>query len=998
MSRLKSFFAKTLSLTAYDLCDLQAVENDKTFVTADGYYCSLFLLEGSRSYLGEDGHPEAVSLLASRLNSLFQQPGFQVQFSFIQDPEGGSDFVASQTLKQLHDVADKFSLNIEPLIEERRSIWKSKSVPFEAAYIVVKTSLASLSRSEQERAGKERSPLPYVAFAQDPSKGYRKLLSKHQSFASSLQKALSAVCVCEELAVGDAGKAINTYITGRYDQTFRLRFAQSKRAVPPRLQEVGDRPGDPSPAMQPPIAHQFWTERPQELEEEPSLVKCHNRHVAPIQVETWSDKPQKFEQLVAQVGRKFPFSISFTFQTGKEQVAAFLGKNWRLAKIAEIFNKANSEQASASKVLQTYLSANGANALKGHLSMATWAKSKDECLARKEELSALASSWCGLRPVEYLDDPVKLWLETIPALSRKPVSVPSAIEIKDAITYLPIDRPATFFKEGPMPLFSVDYKPMPFKMGAEFQATWNNNWFAPPGSGKSVGMFGSCLALLLNQENRQIPKQTYLDVGHAGVGLVKLFKAILGPERAHRSHYFTMRNDGNTYINPFDTMTCVRYPTEQEKQDLLSILSTIYAAESDGGEGKYLEVLIPNLITKVYELKSDKSGGKGDPNPYLPRRDQEIDDRLRQGDIDLPEEPLWWEVADALLYAGEHRLANRATRLAVPLLRDISTIIAADDDIKRRFSDITIGSQKILDYIRLFTESTLSTIKMLNAPTNIDLSELDLLVINLGDVLSSASAVERKNSAVYYLLAMVAGARDYFQRPEVVESPNFSDDPFVKSFHKERIKGNFSTKRHLILDEYHQFNKIPALDDRIVKGRLIGRKNNLIISLATQYDDQVSEIQRDTATNTFFMAAGDRKIMDGRQGRYKFSNDIKEQSLREQVGPGTMLHQAIKKDSVTWQVCRDVKGPLELWAFSSTNEDLDLRDAMESRIGFWEACKVLGRNFPGGSIGEFHSTFTKFVQRTFDDTDAAKRWAEILAKKILSEPDTWRLSIVEDDE
>jgi len=111
-----------------------------------------------------------------------------------------------------------------------------------------------------------------------------------------------------------------------------------------------------------------------------------------------------------------------------------------------------------------------------------------------------------------------------------------------------------------------------------------------------------------------------------------------------------------------------------------------------------------------------------------------------------------------------------------------------------------------------------------------------------------------------------------------------------------------------------------------------------------------------------------------------------------------MLHQAIKKDSVTWQVCRDVKGPLELWAFSSTNEDLDLRDAMESRIGFWEACKVLGRNFPGGSIGEFHSTFTKFVQRTFDDTDAAKRWAEILAKKILSEPDTWRLSIVEDDE
>jgi len=998
MSRLKNFFAKTLSLTAYDLCDLQAVENERTFVTVDGFYCSALLLEGSKSFLGEEGHPDAVRATAEQLNSLFKQAGFQIQICFVQDPEGGGKYVTERTLATLKGTAEKFDLNIGPLIEERKRIWESKNVPFEATYIVIKTSLASLSRADQERAAKDRTPLPYLAMAQDPFRGYKKLLAKHSSFVTGVKKAFEKTCVVEDLSVHQVGWAINMFITGRYDDRFRLKLSQSKRAVPPRLQESTTSPGDPSPAMQPPLAHQFWTERPQEIEDEPSLVKCHNRYIAPLQIETWSDRPQKFEHLVSRIDRKFPFCVSFTFQTGKNEIVSFLSKNWRMAKIAEIFNKANSEQASAAKILQEYLGSNSANALKGHLSLSTWAKTKDECLNRKEELSAVVGSWCGLRPVEYLDDPVKLWLESMPAMARKLVSIPSAIEIRDAITYLPVDRPATFFKDGPMPLFSVDYKPMPFKMGAEFQQTWNNNWFAPPGSGKSVGMFGSCLALLLNQENRQIPKQTYLDVGHAGVGLVKLFKAILGPNRAHRAHYFTMRNDGKTYINPFDTMTCIRYPTEQEKQDLLTMLSTVFGAEAEATETRYLEVAIPDLITKVYELKSDKSGGKGDPNVYKPGVEIEIDERIRQGDITVPDDPIWWEIADALLYAGEPRLAQQATRQAVPLMRDLNTIISSDDDIKRRFGDITIGTQGLLDYLRMFNESTISNIPMLSSPTNIDLSEMDLLVINLGDVLSTASAVERKNSSIYYLLAMMAGGREYFQRPEIVDSPKFSDDPFIKSFHRERIKGSFSTKRHLILDEYHQFNKISAMDQAIVRARLIGRKNNLIISLATQYDDQVSQIQRDTATNTFFMSAGDRKIMDGRQERYKFSDDIKEQSLREQVGPGTMLHQAIKKENTTWQVCRDVKGPLELWAFSSTNEDLDLRDAMESKIGFWEACRVLGRNFPGGSIGDFHATFTKFVQRTYEDREASKRWHEILAKKILSEPDTWRLSIVEEDE
>jgi intracellular multiplication protein IcmB len=1002
MSKLQSFFSRTLSLTAYDLCDLQAVEDDqKTFVTADGFYCSALRLEGALQYLGELSHPEAVEKMTQRLSSLWKEPGRQIQVVYVQDPEAGADYESDKQLNQLLGSAKRLNLNIDPIIKERRALWKGK-VFHENCVVIVKTSLASLSRTEQEKATKETRRLPYAKHAQDPGRAYTRLLGKHKSFVRTLEQAMGAACVISEVDVQELARMINTFITGRYDDEFRLKLSQNgKRVVPPRLQDSAKTPGDPSCAMQPPFAHQFFTQRPEEVADEPSLVRIHNRYIAPIQIETWSDLPEQFNELVSRVGRRFPFAVSFTFQTGKDQLSSFLNKSWRMAKLAEIFNKSNKEQAAAAKVLKDYLASNTSNGVLGHMAMFTWGSDKEQALSRKEELSAAATAWCGVRPVEYLDDPVGLWIECIPGLARKPVSIPSAIRLEDAFTYLPIDRPATFFKEGSMPLFSTDYKFMPFRMGASFQRTWNNNWFAPPGSGKSVGIFGSCLSLLLNEENRQVPRQVFLDIGHAGTGLVKLFKAIFGPENAHRAQHFTLRNDGSTFINPFDTMTCNRKPTQQEKQDITAMLSIIFSTE-DGADSKFIELLIPDLINKAYELRSDHGNGKNDPHQYKKHVVPEIDQRLEQGDIKLEDSPYWWEVADQLLYKEEYLLANRATRQAVPLLRDLNIIIAQDDDIKRKYADVAINGQPILDYIRLFTESYVTNIQLLSAPTNFDATDTDLIIFNLQEVVNTDDAAGRKVSAAMFLLAMIAGAREFFQTPDVVDSPDFSSDPAIKSYHRERIRRNFATKRHLVLDEYHVFNQVPSLDDRIIKYRRIGRKNNTIITLATQFDYHVTPEQRAIATNTFFMSADDKAKMLDRQSRYKFSDDILNFAMREQVGPGTMLHFAEKKESTTWQVCRDMKGPLELWAFSSTSDDIDLRTSLEERVGFWEACTILSKEFPGGSLGEFQPKYVRYLQKVFarheDLQDKINCWNESLAKKMINEPGTWRLQIQEDSE
>ncbi|WP_138437904.1 hypothetical protein [Marinobacter shengliensis] len=1000
MSKLQAFFAKTLSLTAYDLCDLQAAEGAYNFVTVDGYYCSALKLEGAKHYLGERSHPEALEAIHNRLKNLWKDPGRQIQTVFVQDPEEGGEYAAEEQLDQLKAVAKRLKLDLNPIIEERRNLWLGK-VFHEGCYIIIKTSLAALNRSEQQKAIKEASAIPYASIAQDPSKAYSRLFAKHDSFVTDLENALDKFCVVDRMSVQQLGRVINTFITGRYDSGFKLKLAQNdKHVTPPRMQESEKRPGDPSPAMQPPIPHQFFTERPRELDDEPSLIKIHNRYIAPIQIETWSDNPAPFNQLVARIDRRFPFAISMTYQTGKDSIQAFLGSHFRMAKLAQIFNKSNSEQAAAAQTLRDYLGNNGANAVLGRMALITWSKDKGEALTRKEELSAAVTAWCGLKPVEYLDNPVKLWIECIPGLARKPVSIPSAIKLDDALAYLPIDRPATVFKEGSMPLFSTDYKFMPYKMGAEFQVTWNNNWFAPPGSGKSVGLFGSCLSLILNEENKQVPKQVFIDYGPAGEGLVKLFKAIFGPERAHRARHITLLNDGSVYINPFDTMTCCRRPNEQERRDIIAMLSIILSP-NEGSDNQHMSQLIQDLVTKLYELRDDSNSAKGDPKPYKPHVVPEIDHRLTRGDIKLEESPYWWEVADALLYAQEFELANKATRQAVPLLRDVSTIIAQDEDIKRKFGDIAVNGNPLLKDAQLFVESFIQNIPILSAPTNFDATETDLLVLNLQKVVSTDDPVGRKMSAAMFLLSMIAGAREFFQEPSIVNAQNFSQDPAVKAYHRDRISRNFSTKRHLILDEYHVFNQVPSLDKRIIGARRIGRKNNTVISLATQFHYHVTEEQQQIATNTFFMSADDKAIMDDRQVKYQFSDDIKEFALQEQTGPGTMLHYAKTKQASTWQVCRDLKGPIELWAFSSTREDVDLRSALEERKGFWEACRILGREFPSGSLGKFQPKYTRYLQKTFNREenlqDIVANWHHSLAKSMLAEPDTWRLHIQEEE-
>ncbi len=64
----------------------------------------------------------------------------------------------------------------------------------------------------------------------------------------------------------------------------------------------------------------------------------------------------------------------------------------------------------------------------------------------------------------------------------------------------------------------------------------------------------------------------------------------------------------------------------------------------------------------------------------------------------------------------------------------------------------------------------------------------------------------------------------------------------------------------------------------------------------------------------------------------------------------TFLAQFATKEGMNTQLLTLTLGPIELWAFSTTVEDANLRNRLYHHLGPTEARRVLARLFPNGSI------------------------------------------------
>ena len=157
----------------------------------------------------------------------------------------------------------------------------------------------------------------------------------------------------------------------------------------------------------------------------------------------------------------------------------------------------------------------------------------------------------------------------------------------------------------------------------------------------------------------------------------------------------------------------------------------------------------------------------------------------------------------------------------------------------------------------------------------------------------------------------------------------------------------------LCIDEFHRAGQVPGFRLQVLQDIREGRKRNLRVSLASQLPEDFDGPIMEMASGLFMFSAPPapyiRKLADS-AGLEKREESILRNELTGPGPDGAPMFCAFRhKDGDCRQKLVLTIGPSELWALSTTAEDVALRDLLYEALGAPEARAVLAARFPGGS-------------------------------------------------
>ncbi|MFR9013588.1 MAG: hypothetical protein ACLVI5_08535 [Desulfovibrio piger] len=131
------------------------------------------------------------------------------------------------------------------------------------------------------------------------------------------------------------------------------------------------------------------------------------------------------------------------------------------------------------------------------------------------------------------------------------------------------------------------------------------------------------------------------------------------------------------------------------------------------------------------------------------------------------------------------------------------------------------------------------------------------------------------------------------------------------------------------------------------------RKWNLSIGLYTQSVDDIPPIITDElATTVVILGSGTEKSIDNLSRRFGLNGSCRHalSRLGKPDRAGSNLVALFRTGAGMSQLVLSLTiGPQSLWAFSTTTEDVTIRNHLYRRLGPSEALRRLARRFPGGS-------------------------------------------------
>lgn len=942
-----AWLSTSLKQTTASYCELQTADSATTLVANDGSLVSILRLRGNKALVGVEEFNRIQAGMLQSLRTTLSKPGYSIQVHFNYNRETVADEIRN-IYKPAVATAKEINLDLGDVFEERVRCL-SEYCAHEMVHMVLWTRPSSMTSEQNKRAAKEKQrvikdqKIPPFTETQNILAAIPDLRNVHDSFVRSITNDMEMLgMVCNLLEVHEALHAVRMTVDPEFtDRDWRPALPGDKI---PALKPAGQPTGEISDILWPSLARQLLPRDAENIDLR--TTRIGDRIYSAIFIDLFPKDIQRFIQLFARtLQTRIPWRMSFMVDGGglsslriKSSLASVLA-----------FSSAQNRLINDSTNLLNYIDLNTDDAVvKLRVSAATWAPEGDIRMlrTRTSQLAKAIEGWGSCEVSEVSGDPFAGIVSSMLGVSSKSVAQPSVASLTDVIYMLPLFRPSSPWRNGALLFRSPDGKPWPYQPGSARQTTWIDLVFARPGSGKSVLSNAINLALCLSPSLTRLPRIAVVDIGPSSSGLISLLREALPPERRYEVAYHRLRMTPEFSINPFDTQLGARRPMPQERSFLVNFL--ILLATPVGAKNAYDGVadMAGMVVDELYKNLMDDAN----PHTYTAGVEELIDGILEEINFVVDPRTTWWEVTDALFMAGFVHEAMIAQRRAVPLLAD-ATSICRTSAIKDLYGNIKAPTgESLIDAFNRMISGAIREYPILSRPTQFDIGDAKVVSLDLDEVAKGGGDAGSRQTAVMYMLARYVLAKDYYLTEE-----NLGDLPdSYRNYHGTRISEIREDPKRIVFDEFHRTSNIQAVRDQVVQDMREGRKWKVQVALLSQSLDDFDPIMVEFGTSIFIMDAGPEQAIKKTASVFGLS-DTATHALRHRVhgpreGGATFLAQFATKEGVNTQLLTCTLGSAELWAFSTTAEDANVRNQLYRKIGPVETRKVLSALFPGGSV------------------------------------------------
>lgn len=938
-------FQSALRQSISSFIRLETMDSEFTLAASDGSLVTYLKVDGSRQIIGEEEYNFLVEAATIKLGAKFDRPGHAMQIYFSRDPARIRSYLDVLN-RPVFATAQNTGLEISDLIEEKVKNL-STILSYEECYFVLWTRPSSMTKSEIERVREEKQvqnkKWVNAPYAQNPLAGIESLRTRHKSYTTAIQQALDEMGIrAQFLEVHDALRAVrNNMFPSRANEDWRACL-----------------PGDPIPPRSPlnqfDLSDIIWPSIPDQISVGDarltggSVVQIDDMNWAGADMTLGPMEVAPFPMLLNRLyDSKVPFRISLLIEGGGVEATAF---KTLVATLMSVTNAMNKQIKYSLEGLQAL--ARSEPVVKLRVSFATWAPKSDPNLIQ-DRLSVLmqsVESWGYAQVSAASGDPLDCVMSSAMGIHCAGTAPLAIAPMREVMKLVPWQRPSSPFAQGAIMLRTPDGKVWPYQTGTNLTTTWFDLIFAQPGAGKSVLMNTLNLGTILTPGLNKLPFIAIIDIGPSSSGLVSLIKEALPVERQYESNYYRLQMSRSYAINPFDTQLGCRYPLIDERSYLTELMTLL--CTPPGNEKPYdgIPQLASLVVDEMYRWRDDNMAN-AEPRPYLPRLDSDIDDAIQKHGIHLPTDPYWWDVVESLFERGLYIDAIRAQRHAMPTLNDAITA-ARRPQIRSLLEETAIGgsTESVISAFERMITSAVRDFPILSSVTQFDIAGARICSLDLMDISPQGDDTADRQTAVMYMLARQALVRAWWVGKE---SLPFIPEKF-RGYHELNLQDIAESPKRLCYDEFHRTSSSSSVRAQVVRDVREGRKRGVQIVLASQLLGDFDDDMVDLATGVWVLGtAVSDKAVDDIRDRFGLSptarNIIRYRLTGPRAGGAPALLILGTNEGRYEQHLINTLGPIELWAFATSVEDVIIRNRLYTKFGAGRARQILATSFPGGS-------------------------------------------------